>query len=45
MNIYILFFLVGLGKTVQTISLLAHLLERKNNAGPHIVIVPSTSMH
>ena len=35
---------MGLGKTVQTISLLAHLLERKNNSGPHIVVVPSTSM-
>jgi SWI/SNF-related matrix-associated actin-dependent regulator 1 of chromatin subfamily A len=33
---------VGLGKTVQTISLLAQ-LKLDGNRGPHIVIVPASS--
>jgi hypothetical protein len=30
----------GLGKTIQTIALLAHLAERKGSAGPHLVLAP-----
>eukprot|EP00887_Chlorella_sp_A99_P003101 scaffold9.g3101.t1 len=31
----------GLGKTVQVMSLVAYLMERKNNFGPHLIIVPN----
>mmetsp|Transcript_39745 Transcript_39745/g.128643 ORF Transcript_39745/g.128643 Transcript_39745/m.128643 type:complete len:827 (+) Transcript_39745:2-2482(+) len=31
---------MGLGKTLQTISLLAHLKEARGISGPHLVIVP-----
>ena len=30
----------GLGKTIQTIALLAHLAGEKGNWGPHLIIVP-----
>lgn len=30
----------GLGKTIQTISLLCYLLETKNVRGPHMIIAP-----
>lgn len=35
---------MGLGKTLQTISLLGYLKGFKNNAGPHIVIVPKSTL-
>ena len=30
----------GLGKTIQTISLLAYLMEKKGVKGPHLIIAP-----
>ena len=30
----------GLGKTIQTIALLALLAEKKGNTGPHLVLAP-----
>jgi SWI/SNF-related matrix-associated actin-dependent regulator of chromatin subfamily A member 5 len=35
---------MGLGKTLQTISLLGYLKNFKNMAGPHIVIVPKSTL-
>ena len=35
---------MGLGKTVQTIALLAYLAEFKANRGPHLVIVPLSTL-
>ncbi len=35
---------MGLGKTVQTISLLAYLVESKSSFGPFLVIVPLTTL-
>ena len=35
---------MGLGKTVQTIALLAYLEEVKANPGPHLVIVPLSTL-
>ncbi|CAO1385409.1 unnamed protein product [Diamesa serratosioi] len=35
---------MGLGKTLQTISLLGYLKHFKNAAGPHIVIVPKSTL-
>ncbi|KAF0973478.1 hypothetical protein FDP41_008182 [Naegleria fowleri] len=35
---------MGLGKTIQTISLLSYLYEFKNNKGPHLVIVPLSTI-
>jgi E1A-binding protein p400 len=34
----------SLGKTIQTIALLAHLACVKGNWGPHLIIVPSSVM-
>ena len=34
----------GLGKTIQTIALLAYLAGEKGNRGPHLLIVPSNAM-
>jgi ATP-dependent helicase STH1/SNF2 len=38
----VLFFIIkkGLGKTIQTISLLSYLYQHKNNRGCHMIIVP-----
>jgi hypothetical protein len=36
--------LQGLGKTLQTISLLAYLYEYRGITGPHMVIVPKSTM-
>ena len=33
-----------LGKTIQTISLITHLIERKNEPGPYLVIVPLSTL-
>lgn len=35
---------MGLGKTIQTISIVAFLREFKKIKGPHIVIVPKSTM-
>lgn len=35
---------MGLGKTVQTIALLAHLMEAKANKGPFLVCVPLSTL-
>jgi len=35
---------MGLGKTIQTIAFLAHLLDAKISSGPHIIIVPSSTL-
>lgn len=35
---------MGLGKTIETIALLAYLAESKNNPGPHIIIVPLSTI-
>lgn len=34
----------GLGKTIQTISLITHLIEKKKQVGPFIVIVPLSTI-
>ena len=34
----------GLGKTLQSISILAYMLEFKRVAGPHLVLVPKTTL-
>lgn len=35
---------MGLGKTIQTISLLGYLRESKTNVGPHLIIVPLSTI-
>ena len=35
----------GLGKTLQTISLLGYLSEFRGIKGPHLVIVPKSTLH
>ena len=35
---------MGLGKTVQTIALLSYLAEYKGNKGPHLVVVPLSTL-
>jgi SNF2 family DNA or RNA helicase len=35
----------GLGKTLQTISLLGYLREFRGITGPHLVIVPKSTLH
>lgn len=35
---------MGLGKTIQTIALLAHLACEKNDWGPHLIVVPTSVM-
>lgn len=34
----------GLGKTLQTISLLAHIKEREGVSGPHLIVVPKSTL-
>ena len=36
---------MGLGKTIQSISLLAHLAERQNNWGPFLIVTPASTLH
>ncbi len=36
---------MGLGKTIQAISLMAHLAEKKKVWGPFLVIVPVSTLH
>jgi len=35
---------MGLGKTLQTISLLAYMKHFRNDQGPHLVVVPMTTI-
>ncbi|GAB6025095.1 putative global transcription activator SNF2L2 [Chamberlinius hualienensis] len=35
---------MGLGKTIQTIALITYLMEKKKNSGPHLVIVPLSTL-
>jgi SWI/SNF-related matrix-associated actin-dependent regulator of chromatin subfamily A member 5 len=35
---------MGLGKTLQSISMLAYLYEVHNVAGPHLVLVPKSTL-
>lgn len=35
---------MGLGKTLETISLIAYLYEFRNNTGPHLVLVPLSTL-
>ena len=42
-NSHYIHHLSGLGKTCQVISFLAHLKE-KGNTGPHLIIVPSSTL-
>lgn len=35
---------MGLGKTIQTIALIGYLMEKKNNFGPYLVIVPLSTI-
>ncbi|MEW5310062.1 MAG: hypothetical protein WDW38_001894 [Sanguina aurantia] len=35
---------MGLGKTVQVMALIAYLMEKKKNYGPHLIIVPNAVM-
>lgn len=35
---------MGLGKTIQTIALLTYLIEKKQNPGPYIIIVPLSTV-
>lgn len=37
--------LQGLGKTLQTISLLGYLAEFRGIKGPHLIIVPKSTLH
>ena len=36
---------MGLGKTIQAISLMAHIAEARNVWGPFLVVVPVTTLH
>lgn len=40
-----LFFFQGLGKTLQTISLLGYMKHYRNIPGPHMVLVPKSTLH
>lgn len=43
-----LFFMMvkqGLGKTLQTIALLGYLKHYRNIPGPHMVLVPKSTLH
>ena len=35
---------MGLGKTIQTISLITYLIEKKQQPGPYLVIVPLSTL-
>lgn len=35
---------MGLGKTIQTLGLITHLMEKKDNAGPYLIIVPLSTV-
>jgi ATP-dependent helicase STH1/SNF2 len=35
---------MGLGKTIQTIAVLCHVMEKQNNTGPFLVVVPNSTL-
>jgi ATP-dependent helicase STH1/SNF2 len=35
---------MGLGKTIQTIALICYLIERKQNPGPYLIVVPLSTL-
>ena len=35
---------MGLGKTIQTIAMVTHLIETKNENGPYLIIVPLSTL-
>jgi SNF2 family DNA or RNA helicase len=35
---------MGMGKTIQSLSILAYLYEFKNTRGPHLIIVPKSTI-
>lgn len=35
---------MGLGKTIQTIALICYLMEKKNNNGPFLIVVPLSTI-
>ena len=35
---------MGLGKTLQSITILAYLQEKRNIRGPHLIIVPKSTV-
>ena len=35
---------MGLGKTLQSISILVYMLEYRNVTGPHLIIVPKSTL-
>jgi len=39
------FLLQGLGKTLQTISLLGYMKHHRNIPSPHLVIAPKSTLH
>lgn len=39
------FLFQGLGKTLQTISLLGYMKHYRNIPGPHMVLVPKSTLH
>lgn len=36
---------MGLGKTVQTVSFLAYLYEKKGVRNPHLILAPLSTLH
>merc|ERR550519_1332315 len=35
---------MGLGKTIQTLALISYLMEKKNNMGPFLIVVPLSTL-
>ena len=35
---------MGLGKTIQTIAMISYLIEKKNENGPYLIIVPLSTL-
>jgi len=36
---------MGLGKTIEAIAMLAHIAEKYFNYGPHLIIVPASTLY
>jgi len=36
---------MGLGKTIEVIALMAHIAEKYWNYGPHLIIVPASTLY
>lgn len=41
---FVLLLQMGLGKTLQSISVLVYMLEYQNNTGPHLIVVPKSTL-